>query len=459
MSSASSSTTLPPIRTRLCITQVKKLLAVLTKPVSSEKRKAAIPKTLSLNPRPVSESQARATIPIISHADPDFRLSYVDHENNVRIGKLLEDLDMFAGWIAYRHNSDQEYKDGTSPLSIVTACVDSVEIYQPIVPATQDLYMFGIVSWCGSSSMEITMHLTTEQHWDLTEYFTEDRFKKAILHSKFVMVARDHGAEGKAAKVYPLEINHEIYQKLFDLGAANKNRRLEESKTDLIFKPPTKEESDEIHKKWLKRVDPNTMALQESELANQAVNNQVFMKETGLKSCTLCQPEYKNVHNKIFGGFLMKMAIELGEANYSLIFHENLPRCIDVADISFKAPVEIGSLLLMESKIIATRNRMAVIRVHAQVTNPNVGRRKSVSSGSKLQRNSSILDANHNDPRQIIENLYTTTNIFYFVFESKSKWPLPEIMPETYGESLLYIDGQRCVERMLKRYASKSDIL
>merc|ERR1711879_474784 len=105
------------------------------------------------------------------------------------------------------------------------------------------------------------------------------------------------------------------------------------------YKPPTKEESDEIHKKWLKRVDPDTMDLRESEIANQnsanSPMNQVFMKETGLKSCTLCQPEYKNVHNKIFGGFLMKMAIELGEANYSLIFHENLPRCIDVADISF----------------------------------------------------------------------------------------------------------------------------
>lgn len=324
------------------------------------------PKTLTLNPRPIRDSHARATIPIKSHKDLDFRMNYVNHENNVRLGRLLEDLDLFAGWIAYRHNSDQEYKDGTSPLSIVTACVDSVEIYKPTIQANQDLYMFGFVSWTGSSSMEITMHLTLDANWKIEDIFDDSKFDDTILHSKFVMVARDHSAEGSAAKVYPLEVNTEVEKRLNDLGFKNKNSRIASRKADLIFKPPTENEAKKIHARYIANLDKDSGSFTHLRASSKQAPY-ILMKETSLKSCILCQPEYRNVHNKIFGGFLMRQAIELGEANFSLSFHESVPHCIEVADISFKAPVEIGSLLLLNSKIVYTRNRMAVLRVHAQV--------------------------------------------------------------------------------------------
>jgi len=458
---------------RASILEVKTLLARLTAPVSPSIRRPTIDKSLKLNPRPTSESRARIHIPIASSKNNDFRLSYVNHDNHVRLGKLLEDLDMLAGWIAYRHNSDQEYSDGTSPLTIVTACVDSVEIYKPSIKADQDLYMFGVVSWTGSSSMEITIHLTTDTTWSYDEFFeNQNNDDNAILHSKFVMVARDHGADGKAARVFPLELSNDIERAIFNKGIENKQKRSNTRKTDLNFHPPTEAESAKIHEIYLSKLDKNSGSFTHFQKSTRE-SPYILMKDTSLKSCILCQPEYRNVHNKIFGGFLMRQAIELGEANFSLVFHENVPNCIDVADISFQAPVEIGSLLLLNSKILLTDGRKAVIRVHAQVIKPSMPSPRNSNSEESTpssvrrtpKRQGSILDAaeigqnlklNSSYTVTRMENEVETTNVFYFIFESKASLALPEIMPQTYGESLLYIDGQRCLDRMYSRHADSS---
>ena len=139
---------------RISINDVRSCLAKVTQPpVKYADRKLAGPG--ELQPRPAAHSFARMNIPIKSKAQE--MLQYMNVYNHVRIGRLLEDLDMQAGWIAYRHNSDQENPDGTSPLSIVTACVDSIQIYRTSIRTDTDLYMFGVVSWTGSTSMEITM--------------------------------------------------------------------------------------------------------------------------------------------------------------------------------------------------------------------------------------------------------------------------------------------------------------
>ena len=147
-----------------------------------------------------------------------------------------------------------------------------------------------------------------------------------------------------------------------------------------------------------------------------------------------------------------------------------------MADISFQAPVEIGSLLLLNSKILLTDGRKAVIRVHAQVIKPSMPSPRNSNSEESTpssvrrtpKRQGSILDASEIiDPVQNLklnssytvtrmENEVETTNVFYFIFESKASLALPEIMPQTYGESLLYIDGQRCLDRMYSRHADSS---
>lgn len=93
-----------------------------------------------------------------------------------RFGKILEDLDTFAVWMAYRHNQGPGVELGKSnlvklahfsilgtpnhpPFIAVTACVDKINLQNRIIRSDLDIVMSGVVTWVGRSSMEITMHL------------------------------------------------------------------------------------------------------------------------------------------------------------------------------------------------------------------------------------------------------------------------------------------------------------
>jgi len=397
---------------RTTINEVKTLLSRLLKPTQQVYLDAS-PRNVGYVPRPPAESHARVKIPLSTNED---RLSYLDATGSVRLGRLLEDLDHIAGWIAYRHNSGQEFPDGTSPLSIVTACVDNVQIYKDKIPSDQDLFIYGSVTWTGSSSMEISMHLAADAFdWKPGSNGSDS----SLLDAKFVMVARGSGPTGEKAKVFPLDIARAEDKKIYDEGEMSKLQRMEHSEQDLLKSPPTNEESNRIHRLYLENIRPNSASFSISQGANG-----LKMSDSNIKSCIVCQPEHRNVHNKIFGGFLMRNAMELGEATFKLAFHEKQGACIDIADIQFKAPVEIGSLLMLNCRVIATRGRQAVVLVHADVANPESGEQK-------------------------------TTNIFYFIFEAKVK-TLPGIIPETYGESLLLIDGERRLNQMYERHRNAS---
>ena len=41
--------------------------------------------------------------------------------------------------------------------------------------------------------------------------------------------------------------------------------------------------------------------------------NSVWMEHLKLKNVLVCNPESRNIHNKIFGGWLMRQAFELGK--------------------------------------------------------------------------------------------------------------------------------------------------
>ena len=57
------------------------------------------------------------------------REKYMTSHKTVRIGRLLEDLDIFAVTLCYKHILNPKQPSGvTSPYSIVTACVDQIDI-------------------------------------------------------------------------------------------------------------------------------------------------------------------------------------------------------------------------------------------------------------------------------------------------------------------------------------------
>ena len=85
-----------------------------------------------------------------------------------------------------------------------------------------------------------------------------------------------------------------------------------------------------------------------------------------MKNIQICQPENRNLYNKVFGGFIMRQALELAWAN-TFMFSQARPFCLRMADIWFRAPVEIGSLLYFDSHITYTEDSYIQTRISAEV--------------------------------------------------------------------------------------------
>lgn len=344
--------------------------------------------------RQMQDSYREVIIPL--GQDDLVREKYISFMKGLRFGRILEDLDTFAGLICYTHNQDpSKGENQKSPLSTVTALVDRIDLHDTTISPYKDVKMCGQVTWAGRSSMEVTM--TVEQE-------VEGSLQK-MLTARYMMVARNPATK-TAAAVNPLQPDGQLEWDLFNLGARSKTLRQEEAKKSLLKTPPDEKEREIIHKIFLNTIDQNSGTFN----IRLKPENSVWMADTKLKNLGICHPEQRNLYSKIFGGYLMRKAYELGWANAAL-YCKARPVLKVVDDIVFRKPVEIGSLLFFSSQIVYTEGPLLQVKVHAEVLD--------VLTGSR-----------------------DTTNDFYFAFDSGQP-DLPHIVPRTYAESMLYLDGMR----------------
>lgn len=348
----------------------------------------------------MGESYAEAIIPLGEM--PALRNKYGNFQKGVRFGRLLEDLDTMAVHIAYLHNKSQKTNVNgilVSPIVIVTGSVDQIKINQYTTDMSKNIKLSGFTSWVGRTSCEVTMKIEQELERE-GEWVPQ-------LHAKFLMVARNIDNNGSGI-MNPLDITNEEEKAIFELGNANKEERIKELKTSLTIEPPNSEESMHIHEMFKKTIDLKSGSLN----LRYKPDNTVWMEDTKLKNVIICHPEQRNLYNKIFGGFLMRQAYELAWAN-ACLYSKTTPRIQVVDDISFKKPVLIGSLLFLNSQIVYTEDNQMQIKVLAQAVNPKT--------------NESVI-----------------TNDFYFKFSvPESEVQLPQVLPKTYSEYMLNIDGRR----------------
>ncbi|XP_036371601.1 acyl-CoA thioesterase 9, tandem duplicate 1 isoform X1 [Megalops cyprinoides] len=340
--------------------------------------------------RRMKDSYIEAHLPLGSQ--PHLREKYLTYHNSVRFGRILEDLDSLAVLICYSHTKREG--QARSPLSIVTALVDKIDMRKHIIYPDCDIKFTGHVTWVGKTSIEAKMHMSQ----------FHDGAYSPVLDATFVMVARDPENK-RAAFVHPLKPEGPEEEKLFQEGEANKKRRVELSTASLLKVAPTAEERKIVHSLFLNTLDSQTVSFRSRLLPPGSL----WMEDAKLKGLEICHPQERNIFNRIFGGFLMRKAYELGWAN-ALAYGGCRPNLVAVDDILFQRPVEIGSLLLLSSQVCYTQDRYIQVRVHTEVLDP--------------------LTRQHN-----------TTNVFHFTFSSPQD--VPAIMPKTYGESMLYLDGKR----------------
>uniref|UniRef100_A0A8D0EDF0 Acyl-CoA thioesterase 9 n=1 Tax=Salvator merianae TaxID=96440 RepID=A0A8D0EDF0_SALMN len=343
-----------------------------------------------LPPRKMRDSYIEVILPLGSQ--PEIREKYLNVHNSVRFGRILEDLDSLGVLICYTHTKHEAVQ--RSPLSIVTALVDKIGLWKHEIHPDCDIKFVGNVSWVGRTSMEVKMHMLQ----------LHEGVYSPVLDATFVMVARDPENK-RPAFVNPLIIESPEEKKIFKEGEMNKIRRIDSSRASLLKMAPTAEERNIVHNLFLNTLDTRTMSFRSRMLPP----NSVWMQDAALKGLEICHPQERNIFNRIFGGFLMRKAYELGWAcAYS--YANSRPYVVAVDDIMFQKPVEIGSLLLLSSRVCYTEKNYIQARVHSEVYDPNT-------------------------------RVHQTTNVFHFTFMLEKE--VPDIVPKTYGESMLYLDGKR----------------
>lgn len=135
-------------------------------------------------------------------------------------------------------------------------------------------------------------------------------FRVFMLIFLIFQVARDPTNKKKGI-INKLIIETEEEKAIFEKGMRNTKSRKEGVNDSLFKSTPTELEKNIIHDFFIKTVDHTALSFK----ARVKPENSVWMEDAKLKNLVLCQPEHKNRFYKIFGGFIMRQALELSWAN------------------------------------------------------------------------------------------------------------------------------------------------
>lgn len=138
------------------------------------------------------------------------------------------------------------------------------------------------------------------------------------------------------------------------------------------------------------------------------------MSDTVLSSAVLQHPQESNVHGKVFGGYIMRIAYEQAYST-ACLFARNPVTFIALDEIRFANPVEVGSLLSLKSQV-------TFAPLHGE------------HSSFHVSVEASTID------------LYTgekkITNVFHLTFAAPK--PLERyVLPRSYKQAMAWLDAQR----------------
>lgn len=346
----------------------------------------ALPKEVT---KTCEDSRVELVLPFSS--DDILRQQYVSPFGHVRLGRILEDLDAFAGNVAFLHCDDGN--PSTHLPNIVTASVDKLDLVPKVINSNQDLKIIGGVTSVGSSSMEVRIDAFQGPGWP------------CVLTTFFTMVAMDP-TTGKSHRVNRLLPVSDLDALRAVEGERRKGERLKVKESALHVRVPSPEETELVHRFFM-------------DTAKAGTRTEVEIASTHQRSLIFCSQQQRNIHNKIFGGFLMKQAFELAFST-AYLFAGHRPYFSALGDITFKYPVEIGSLLDLRAAVVYTEKNDVQVHVTARVHDPK-------------------------------ERTVKKTNDFAFSFdlydENMQEIPAPAVRPNTYAEAMSFLEGRRCLHR------------
>ncbi len=360
----------------------------------------------------------------------------------LRFGKLLEDLDAFAGTIAYKHCDDLDA--GTAPLTLVTASCDRIEALGRLPP--RDMLLVGACTFVGSSSMNVDVELQPADLSATDEPSTDtgaasggtapaaDEPPAALLRASFTFVAR-HPVTNTAVPVPWLHPKTALEKQWYAAGrgrqAANKGAR----DASLYRRLPTPGELSLVHNMFISQHAPRgsgkggssssrggaPQLLSDDMPGDPSVcNGSAHTQDTEMSTHYFTQPCDANIHGKVFGGLLMRQAFELSFST-AWVFTGCKPEFFSLDNITFQRPVELGTLLRSTARVEYTAHAV-----------PEPGAK---SDGHYVTVAVSTEVINPEEGKQVV------TNDFHFTFRFNQ--PVPRLLPQSYAEAMTWLEGHR----------------
>jgi len=246
----------------------------------------------------------------------------------------------------------------------VTAAVDAIEAQHPL-QMSADMTMRGQVVWTGRTALDLRMELIQEKH-----------APEPSLVALFSFVHLDPETK-RPAPIPQIEVTtpqEEAWAAERQLVATQRKALRQAGKEGRDTLSPVRQQQLEALR---------AAARLQVDMPALAPGNTILMGETSLSNSFICQPQQRNLHGRIFGGFLMRRAFELAFTT-TYMFAGTRPTCVRVDDISFRRPVDVGDLLRFHSYVIDvhqeavsseddeanTRPHLVTVDVEAVVSQP-----------------------------------------------------------------------------------------
>lgn len=373
-------------------------------------------------------------------SDRELRGSYTDLSGRLRIDALLEDMDALAGKIAYLHA--EEGDSTTRGQVMVTASIDTIEVRRSnLLTLDNKLIICGQPVSVGRSSMEIKIELFS---------ISPEGQQRRVLDSYFTMVALDSATQ-RPTKINPLVPRTPEEQRRFEDSKRRRASKLSgETDCSTEIRPLNAEESALIHSflghgsrhavaSFNLHTDDTcrSYAHKGGHIHDDSVPMSVAgrpgaqvgvrgTRTTRLSSINLCNPQMRNMHGNIFGGFLLRKAYEAAWSTAHMYLRLP-PTLVEMSRVSFHRPVMVGSILNCDTLV-------------------TVVRRVGSSWYVVVQAEMSVLSP--------LDGSARPTNSFTFIFKVAVDIDVPSVFPTTYDEALAHVEGTRSLQRMLQGKAA-----
>ncbi|KAL3915166.1 MAG: hypothetical protein SGILL_005776, partial [Bacillariaceae sp.] len=359
----------------------------------------ALPWTDAL-PKSPRDSMLQCTYPLST--DLLLRNSVTDLTNwsSFRLGKFYETVDALTADVAYRHCSHFDGNDDTDiGLVLVTGghynsrkfCRTNID---------NDAILRSYLTSTGTSSMEIRTDAIQ---------IDDDTGKEILVNvCHTVMVALD-AKSGKplsrvGRSVPSLTIQNEGDKRRLELAQIHNNIRKDRGASTMqlrspVSNPPTAEEMETLHQQHRqRRLNPN--------------EEHPCVKDFTFRSSTVIFPENRNVHGKLFGGYIMEEAQSLAQYAAAFLSKGKPVFPIGIDEAVFLQPIAIGDTVTFTARVVHCTTHTCRVLVQVEVRDPT-------------NRDS--------DP--------VRSNRLMFIFGG-SNFP-PSILPESYPEIIMSIDARR----------------